>query len=355
MANDAETPVLPRVAFHHPWPPRDGHPIAGWLKTMLIFFDGAAVLVDPSEYDQLMKGQEETVYPLLDSNLLHLLNPDQVIDRAASEALVSYVLQLASSEEESALCRGQPIDPRRQFAGLGFYYTEPASFRSLSAEEQAASRRVWLELRRVGLASDYAADDMIFIEVDRWRRILAFLAQAIRPVGQSLGLDLHPATDDKEAIRNLISMSAEAQVTQGDIVAFDLEQVALDLTNVPIGDVLEFRERHGQLFRAYSRDIQRFAVEVSMCPPAERSGVFRSRRAELADEADELRRLARTWWRQPTASIGVGLVGAGVSAAGGQWPAALLSLLAGVIGANQRPEMSSAHAYLFKTQTWFGD
>jgi len=39
--------------------------------------------------------------------------------------------------------------------------------------------------------------------------------------------------------------------TEGDIVNFDLEQVSLDLSTVPLIDVLEFREQYGSDYRAY--------------------------------------------------------------------------------------------------------
>lgn len=339
--------MLSRVAFHYPWPPIDGHLISAWLKTMSLFFDGVAVLAAPAEHDLLIAGQEETIYPLHDARLLHILDPDDIIDRSAARALIDFVLQLATSIEEESIRSGRILE---DLALLRDTWSRP---RALDEQERAASRLVWKELQRRGLASDFRADDAIYVEPDKWRQILAFLAQAVKPAGRRIGLDLQPATDDKSMIDNFPVVRGRQRLSEGDVVAFDIEQVALDMSNVPMSDLLEFREDHGSDYRAYARSIQRFALEVSELPSEDRTSAFLRRRDELADEADHLRNLARTWWRQPAASVGLGLIGTGVSASIGQWAPAALALLTGIVGAQSKPPTSGMYSYLFTAQRRF--
>jgi hypothetical protein len=46
------------------------------------------------------------------------------------------------------------------------------------------------------------------------------------------------------------------------MVALDLETVGLDLAEVPLDDILDFREHHGQAYRAYARDVRRQFKEL---------------------------------------------------------------------------------------------
>jgi len=85
---------LPEVAFYYPgpmWQSTDA------IKNLLLFCDGVALLVP--EY---MKGQSEFVDPvlagpLLDRGLLHILEPETLVDAAATEKLVSAVGEFIES------------------------------------------------------------------------------------------------------------------------------------------------------------------------------------------------------------------------------------------------------------------
>jgi hypothetical protein len=316
---------------------------------MLLFFDGVAVLVDSQARDLLVAGQEETVLPLVDSGHLHVLDPDVLIDEQTSTALIDFILQIATSEEKESIYSGKSLSDR----GLLF----PSLFgpRALNTQERAAAIMVWQEMQRRGFASDFHPGDEILVDADKWQLILAFLAHALRPAGIRAGLDLQPATDDPKIVYSLVrTLDLPGFPASGHVVTFDLEQVALDLSDVPIYDVLDFREHHGDRYRAYVASLRRFAMEIGALPVAERQAGFISRRDELADEADRLKRIARTWWRRPIASVGVGVAGAIWSATRGDWPASVISLLGGIAGAGGKPEMASAYSYLFKAQSRFG-
>jgi hypothetical protein len=76
---------------------------------------------------------------------------------------------------------------------------------------------------------------------------------------------------------------------------------------VPLDDVLEFRAAHGREHRAYMRSLRRFVAELAHLDEPARDQALMDRREELADAADALRRLARTYWRKPLAGFGLGL------------------------------------------------
>jgi hypothetical protein len=95
----------------------------------------------------------------------------------------------------------------------------------------------------------------------------------------------------------------------GHVVTFDLEQVTIDLSPVPLDEVLDFRSQHGTKYRAYARNLRQFVRDFAALDQDGRDQAFSDRRESLADTADQLRRLARTSWRRPLASFGLGIVG----------------------------------------------
>jgi len=82
-----------------------------------------------------------------------------------------------------------------------------------------------------------------------------------------------------------------------------LQAVALD-------EVLDFRRQHGAEYRAYSRDVRRFVLELSLLSEVGKASALADRRAELDDRAEELRRVARSAFKRQAVSFGFGLAGA---------------------------------------------
>ena len=352
LTSDVGKAGLPKVAFYHPWPPLDNRPISSWLKSMLLFFDGAAVLVAKNDRKILVSGQEETVYPLQEAGLLHILDPGDVIDRDVATALTNFVLEIATIDQDELL---QGLDPERRVALLRSRWLGP---KPLTREEHDASQMVWEEMRRRGYASRIMRDNSVYLDPGAWAAILAFLAQALRPAGRSLGLDLLPATDNPKLLSGFRIVFDRARwdptISMADVVALDLEKVALDLSGVPIVDLLEFRQQHGGEYQRYASNVRTFAQEVALTPEVGRAALLQDRRNELAAEADRLVHVARTWWRQPMASVSVGLAGAVLAGTHGDWGAATVSLLAGIVGAGARPDRTSVYSYLFHTGSRFG-
>ena len=130
----------------------------------------------------------------------------------------------------------------------------------------------------------------------------------------------------------------------------DLEQVTLDLSTVPLDEVLDFRRQHGDTHRAYARDLRRFVRDTAMLTEPDRERLFLDRREELADAADEIRRLARRSWRRPLATFGLGIAGSAVTLAYGNPLGAGLTAAAALLGLHRQADPASAYTYLFQAQ-----
>ena len=125
-----------------------------------------------------------------------------------------------------------------------------------------------------------------------------------------MGFDLAPITDRLqiiEALQEILNLPGTASA--GHVVAFDLQTVAVDLTTVPLDEVLDFREQHRDAHRRYIRSLRQFARELSLLPAAEQQEAFGDRQAALDDYASDVKRAARTAWLKK-ATVAVGLSGA---------------------------------------------
>lgn len=91
----------------------------------------------------------------------------------------------------------------------------------------------------------------------------------------------------------------------------DLEDVGVDLSPVPLDEILDFRREHGGDYRSYARELRRFVRTLEGTDhPADRRRLLNDRSESLADQAAALRRARRAWGR-PLASLA--LAGAGAA------------------------------------------
>lgn len=77
--------ALREVAYHHEpyWGPSQGD----WIKSLLLFFDGVALLVPDYMRDRPLFTDPSLAQPLADQGLLHRLSPETLVDQATAEAL----------------------------------------------------------------------------------------------------------------------------------------------------------------------------------------------------------------------------------------------------------------------------
>lgn len=346
---------VPRVALYHPWPPIEKRSISGWIKTMLLFFDAVAVLISPGAHERFILDQEETALPLLDTGMLKFLDPALMIDQATAQRMISFLeLTVLTADspfnfERSAhnilVREGGIIYPGRRAVMTG-EFTPP-----IHPTTRRTIMMLWSRLHELGLASDVLMDETLRVSKTFWGVYEAFLAHSLRPAGLRAGLDLQPTTDEPRLVRTLARMlDLPGMPSAGHVLSFDLERVAIDLSDVPLDDVLDFRHQYGDLYRAYVIALRQFATELSTLPPQERDAAFQQRQDEISDAAEELRRRARTRWRRPAASVAIGVAGAAWSATKGQWAEAIVSLLGSIAGASAGPQSNSMYSYLFQAQ-----
>ena len=332
-ASGAASRAHPEVAFYYPgpiWYSGDR------IKNLLLFFDGVALLVP-----KYMKGRPEQLDPVMAKplrrlGLLHLLEPESLVDKDATKQLAATLGQLLASGTFDQLRKDGSAFQELSYSRLGGY----------GAPELAEALLKELKARK--LARDTVDGVSIPMHPVVRAAVLVLLAQILRPKGPSLGLELSPATDRPQLVDALCELlSVPGTPASGHVVVSDLEAVAPDLTTVPLDEVLDFRRAHLREFKAYSRNVRGFVRELSQLPTRERARAFNDRQEQIRDLAADLKQRSRSAWKKP-ASFALSIAGAAWTVRTGDPIGALLAAGAAAFGAlaDDKAEVT-AYSYLF--------
>jgi hypothetical protein len=326
------------VAFYYPGPVWNA---GEWVKNLILFFDGIALLVP--EY---MTGKPFTADPaiaegLQREGLLHILEPEKLVDKAATKKLATALTEVIRSGAFDGLAKESVAFHTLSHSRLG-YYGDPK-----------LADAVFKELKARKLAKD--TEDGVSIPMHPLVRglVLVLLAQILRPCGTPLGLELSPATDRValvEALENLLSIPAAPST--GRVVSLDLETVGVDLGPIPIDEVLGFRRENLKQHRKYARAVRSFVDELSLLPSAKREDVLGRRREEIRDLAEDLKLLSRRQWKRP-AYFALTALGAVWSAKSGNPLGVLLGAGAALLSPPSSQDQAGAYSYLFRAAERF--
>src|SRR5215204_4028646 len=97
--------TLPEIGFYYPnqfWYSGD------WIKNLILFFDGVGLLVPDYMQDWLEQSDPAIVGGLRDHGLLHVLEPETVVDKDAAEQLAAAMAEVISSGALDDLGDGTP-------------------------------------------------------------------------------------------------------------------------------------------------------------------------------------------------------------------------------------------------------
>lgn len=332
----SEGATVPDFAFYYP-----GHLwySPAWLKNLLLFFDGIALLVPEYKIHEPTRLDPEISNPLLDRGLLRLLRAESIVDAEATNRLAIAMAEIIGSGGLDYLSNERTEFHRLSYSRIGGY-----------GDSQVADA-ILAELQRRGLAEPRGEELSVGVHPMVRVLVLVLLSQILRTHGRRYGMELAPATDQPKIVSALGELvSAGIPNSSGAIVSFDLEAVGVDLELVPLDEVLDYRKQHLAAYRQYARSVRKFAREISSLTDEERREAFRDRSEEIKDMAAELARHASKAWRKPT-TFSLSLAGAGASYIAGNIAGALFAATNAVIGTRQSASVDlGPYSYLFATK-----
>ena len=338
--------MKPDFAFYYPgqhW--RD----VDWIKNLICFFDGIAMLVPYGMPNPLRIDDDPVTWALEDHELIRVIRPEEVIDEKATEALAEAFGEIITSGRLDHLTQGHAKN------------TIKTDFEALAKAklgvhiDQKLANSIFQTLYSKGLA--YDTGDGVSVRMNRTvlALVLVLLAHILKPKGEDIGITLSPATDQRKVINILgeLLKTESSPPAVGDIVSFDMAKVGVDFRRVPIDEILDFRQQHYCQHRDYILSVRAFARELSLMPPDEREAKFEQRQEELKDISHDLRKTYRVSWKTPF-SFGIGLVGAAWAANQGDPIAGALAALAAVPALiPDEPQEVGVYSYLISAKRRF--
>jgi len=308
-----------------------------WIKNLILFFDGIALLVP-----KYMKGRIEDFDPaivagLKEHDLLYILEAEKVVDKAASKALASTMTDIIASGSLDLLTKKKTAFHELSMSRLGYI------------GDERLAKMIFKELKKRGLARE--TEDGVSIPMHPMVRslILTLLSQILRSHGEKMHAELNPVTDHSSLVESLIEMlNLPNAPSKGNVVAFDLARVGVDLAAVPIDEILSFRNENKDSYQRYRRSVRSFAYDLSQMPKEERKRRFQDRQAELDEIAANLRSIAHKAWKKP-ASFALMLTGAAWTYHTGDAFGAILAAGGATLGLEKSPSKEvGAYSYLFR-------
>jgi len=328
--------TLPEIAFYYPNPMWQ---YGDWIKNLVLFFDGVGLLVPEYMKERPEQADPAIVVGLKQHGLLHIIEPERVVDRSATEKLAAAMTDVLVTGALDALATENTVFHELSYSRLG------------SVGDPGLAKMILDELKARGLARDSEDGKSIPMHPMVRALVLVLLAQILRPAGETLGVELSPITDQPKLVQALVELlSLPEHPSAGHVVAFDLNTVGVDVSAVPIDELLDYRNQHRAQYRAYTRSVREFVRQLGPLALAERAEAFEDRQAEIDDLAAGLRGRSRRAWGQP-ASFALSIAGATWTAVSGDPLGALLAGGSALVGlaAGEKKE-ANAYSYLFSAR-----
>lgn len=286
------------IAFYYPNPVWT---YGKWIKNLVLFFDGIALLVPEYMKERPEQIDRPIVVGLRERGLLEIIEPEKAVDKSATERLARAMIDIIASGVLDELSREETAFHAISMSRLGSY------------GEQSLYEMIFKELKQRGLAKE--SEDNVSIPMHPKVRslVLILLSQILRPYGNTISANLSPATDLGSMVRALSELlSLRTEPVAGNVIEFDLNTVSVDLGAVPFDEVLDFRKQNLDAHKRYMLSVRKFAMELSGMPEEELELAFEIRQTELNDLANDLRQRGRKSWRKP-ASFALSLAGTALS------------------------------------------
>ena len=316
--------VTPDFGFYYPgqyWHSPD------WIKNLVLFFDGIAMLIPEYMPDEGSFDDYPIVAALKEHGLFSIVRPEDAVGSEETERLAKALGDIIAAGTLDELVK--MTDDQSRGSSFGSLSMSRMGY----AGNPKLAESILMELKDRGLASD--TKDGVSIPMHRMVRtlILVLLAQILRRNGPGMGMILSPVTDIPDLVYALKDIVSPPSVPPsiGDVVSFDLSVVGVDLGSVPIDEILDFRNQNYKSHRDYRLSVVKFADELSRMEPRDRTASFEQRQEELEAMAQGLREVSSKAWKKPL-TFALGATGAYVAVQSGGTAGGVIGALRTLLG-----------------------
>jgi hypothetical protein len=312
----------------------------GWIKSLLLFFDGLALALPSETATYLIDSDPVLAQPLSERGLLQNYPPDLWLKSPYPESRRAFKRFLRVQEK-----LGIPAE-------RDLFHTDIDVV--LGKEMDLTPTEYYKELRKFNQLLDRAkrqyGDGKPPIKALAVAVTSRLLSQNIQEVA------IASVIEDESAASFVASIIGGRDNGLASVVISDLTHINLDLTDIPLDEVLDFRRDYGAEYRAYARQVRQFVLDLSLMSKSEQSFALAARRTELDDRAEHLRRIGRTAFGRQAVVLSFGVAGAAWTLAHGDFWAAAFTVgaaLAGIARPTPGP-IGTAYTYILTAKATMG-
>lgn len=281
MADTTEQRGRPHLAYY-----TDGIAWSSseWAKSMLLFFDGIAILVPAQEDAAFQRSDESVIAGMTDAGCLRVLRPDELVDEATAAGVMSAVSAAVERED----WRGSEV------AGvLDLLYLDKMGYRVSREPFELMAQ----QLKDRKLASDWEHGASMAVDRRVCLLTLSVIAAQSRRRGEALGLRLTPTTDGLKWGRRQREFASHPTMDAcARILLADADQLNIDVGAVPIDELVGFRRNNASVLDRYRLSVAKFARDIQGLDPEDQRLAVIQRTAELADARHDIERVGRDFW-----------------------------------------------------------
>lgn len=308
-----------------------------FVKSTLLFFDGIALALPRELAGQYIEEDPILAQPLYDKKLLRNLHPEDWTTEDSAEEVLWSVVDALEEEKEHLGRRSDWGVARSQFS----------SARRRRGGGCTASDLLAAELTRRGLLDGELVDGIVKMDCVARFFLLIAVAKGLTRAAHSFGMELAPFTDDRLWYDLRLYGNRD---TVGHTITSDLFEVGVDLSAVPLDEVLSFRESYGDQYREYMRSVRQFVFDLAQLDDQTRERRYYDRREEMLDMSADLRRLMRRNLSQAGAAISVAGVSAVWTGVRGDIIGSVLSAILAVMTLPIQSRIENSFTYLFSVR-----
>jgi AcrR family transcriptional regulator len=306
-----------------------------WVKSLLLFFDGIALALPAANAAQLIDADPVLAQPLAELNLLRNYEPSswlktEVLTCQESKSSLERIASIFESIPEGrSPSSAEALEIDAAFEAMyGKEVMESFSRRLRRAQDTFGAMRSNNRSVAVGMTS-------------------LLLQENIKDA------TIQPVIESQNAAGYVAALIGGHDSGRARIMAGDLIHVGVDLDTVPLDEVLAFRREHGAEYRAYSQNVRRFTLDLSLMSDSERTSTLIERRAALDDQAAELTRVGRSAFIRQSVGLGFSVAGAAWTLVHGDPWGAVFAAGAAAAGLSAAPsgDFGAAYTYVLRART----
>ena len=288
------TELLPEWAFYYPNPVWSQ---SNWLKNLILFFDGIVLLAPEFARDSAFEEDSETAPRLQEEGLLKMVELRSFVDPKGAKVVADALTELIAH------------------GALDTLVSRPTEFQALSYSQLGymtdggLAENIYQALHTRGLTDRGPQGTGSWHPIVR-SLLLVLLAQVLRPTGRKQGMYLCPATDRRElhaALSEVIGLPSLASAAH--MVSLDMQPVGVDLTDVPLDEILSYRHEHREAYRQFTRDLRGFVHQTVDSPAEDQQASLLERQLRMTESATSILARADETWKQPV-TFALGFAGA---------------------------------------------